>query len=101
MTDYVLRHKGTPFSLLQQVEKQLKDMVVSAKEQPNSYLNPSIPSNEAEFLTRILLPLIHQYLILAEINPDSQQLMNLAQHYTQLQPQPQSAPWRHNSKLHR
>ena len=99
--DYVLRHKGTPFTLLQQVEKQLNEMVVSARDQPNSYLNPAIPKNEAEFLTRTLLPLLKQYLILAENNPDSQQLMGLIQQYTQIQPQPQSTPWRQNSKLHR
>lgn len=101
MSDYVIRHKGTPFTLLQQVERSLSAQLIEAKNLPNNYLNPEIPHSEAEFLSKTLLPLIRQYLIIAENNPDSQLLLNIVKQYDQKQPQPQSNPWRHNSKLHR
>lgn len=99
MSDYVIRHKGTPFSLLQQVEQKLSGILKESKDQPNSWLNPEIPVSEEKFLSECLLPLLRDYLKIAEVNPDSQQLINLIQHKNAVQqPNQQVTPWRNHSR---
>jgi hypothetical protein len=99
MPDYVLRHKGTPLSLLQGVEQQLTELIRESKDQPNNWLNPEIPVAEHRFLTENLLPLIRSYIKIAETNPDSQQLINLI-NYSNIVPQPNQTPtpWKRNGQ---